>query len=318
MLDTEKVSDRYIAELPYLLGYEPTNSVVAIWLHADMTMAFAQRADIPDVENDVSNFVTIGDHNPRSAALILIYSDKSPSELWDFAINIGDTVEDNDITVQDILKVNGQEYSTFFVPKDELDSQETVKVDETVLSQVQEYHKNQEIGSDRDSLMSKYLCADEVSDDLTKLIKKLNQLIESLFDSEVKFNREYALSYFIDVYENWPDYPVEELAILAIYLHDIKVRDEVLIQINSLDKEGIEKALHIASKMFAVTPKEHSTPLYTVTAVMAWISGNGALSNMLIDRALEVTPDYNLATLIKMAVSSGLNPSLWREVISEI
>jgi hypothetical protein len=51
---------------------------------------------------------------------------------------------------------------------------------------------------------------------------------------------------------------------------------------------------------------------------MAWISGNGALSNMLIDRALETVPDYNLATLIKMAVSSGLNPSLWREVISEI
>jgi hypothetical protein len=318
MLDTEKVSDRYIAELPYLLGYEPTNSVVAIWLHADMTMAFAQRADIPDVENDVSNFVTIGDHNPRSAALILIYSDKSPSELWDFAINIGDTVEDNDITVQDILKVNGQEYSTFFVPKDELDSQETVKVDKTVLSQVQEYHKNQEIGSDRDSLMSKYLCADEVSNDLTQLIEKLNQLIDSLFDNKVKFKREYAVDKFIAAYEDWSDLSVEELGMLAIYLHDIKIRDEVLIQMNTLDKEGINRALDLASAVLAVTPKEQTTPLYTVTAVMAWINGNGALSSMLIDRALETVPDYNLATLIKMAVSSGLNPSLWREVISEI
>lgn len=311
MLDTEKVSDRYIAELPYLLGYEPTNSVVAIWLHADMTMAFAQRADIPDVENDVSNFVTIGDHNPRSAALILIYSDKSPSELWDFAINIGDTVEDNDITVQDILKVNGQEYSTFFVPKDELDSQETVKVDETVLSQVQEYHKNQEIGSDRDSLMSKYQCADDV-------YPYFDQLVDELFDSEIKLSRDDALSYFLVAYEDWPDYPVRELAPLAVYLHDIKIRDEVLIQMNTLDKEGIERALALASGILAVTPKEHSTPLYTVTAVMAWISGNGALANMLIDRALEVTPDYNLATLINMALTSGLNPSFWREAVSEI
>lgn len=318
MLDTEKVSDRYIAELPYLLGYEPTNSVVAIWLHADMTMAFAQRADIPDVENDVSNFVTIGDHNPRSAVLILIYSDKSPSELWDFAINIGDVVEDNDITVHDILKVNGQEYSTFFVPKDQLDSQETVKIDENVLSQVQEYHKNQEIGSDRDSLMFKYQCADEVSNDLTQLIEKLNQLIDSLFDSKVKFKREYAVDKFVAAYEDWSDLSVEELGMLAIYLHDIKIRDEVLIQMNTLDKDGIDRALDLASAVLAVTPKEHSTPLYTVTAIMAWINGNGALSNMLIDRALEVTPDYNLATLIKMAVSSGLNPSFWRETINEI
>jgi hypothetical protein len=318
MLDTEKVSDRYIAELPYLLGYKPTNSVVAIWLHADMTMAFAQRADISDVEQDVSNFVTIGDHNPRSAALILIYSDKSPSELWDFAINIGDVVEDNDIIVHDILKVNGQEYSTFFVPKDQLDSQETVKVDETVLSQVQGYHKNKEICSDRDSLMSKYQCADEVSNDLTQLIEKLNQLIDSLFDNKVKFKREYAVDKFVAAYEDWSDLSVEELGMLAIYLHDIKIRDEVLIQMNTLDKEGLDRALALASATLAVTPKEHSTPLYTVTAIMAWISGNGALSSTLIDRALEVTPDYNLATLIKMAVRSGLNPSLWREVISEI
>lgn len=311
MLDTQKISDRYIAELPYLLGYEPTNSVVAIWLHADMTMAFAQRADISDVEDNISNFVTIGDHNPRSAVLILIYSDKSPSELWDFAINIGDIVEDNDVTVHDILKVNGQEYSTFFVPKDQLDSQETVKVDENVLSQVQGYHKNQEIGSDRDSLMSKYQCADDV-------YPYFDQLVDELFDSEIKLSRDDALSYFLVAYEDWPDYPVRELAPLAVYLHDIKIRDEVLIQMNTLDKEGIERALALASGILAVTPKEHSTPLYTVTAVMAWISGNGALANMLIDRALEVTPDYNLATLIKMALTSGLNPSFWREAVSEI
>jgi hypothetical protein len=149
MLDTETVSERYIAELPYLMGYEPKESVVAFWLHADSTMSFAQRADIADVLNDTSNFVTVGDHNPRTAALILIYSDKTPSELWDFALELGDTIEENDITIHDILKVNGSEYSTFFLPRDDLDTQEVFTVDANVLSNIKSKYKNKEVGADR-------------------------------------------------------------------------------------------------------------------------------------------------------------------------
>ena len=303
MLDTEKVSDQFIAELPYLLGYEPKESVVAFWLHADSTMSFAQRADISDVSNDMDNFVTVGEHNPRSAALILIYSDKTPSELWDFALELGDTIEDNEVTVHDILKVNGLEYSTFFLPRDDLDTQGVFTVDANVISDIKNKYKDKEVGADRDSLMAEYECAGD------------NYQYYNEHKDETISNED-AVSNFIVAYESLPYYTVTELAPLAIYLHNIKVRDEVLIQINSLDREGIDTALRLASYVLRVTPKEHSAPIYTVTAVMAWLKGNGALANMLIDTALEATPDYNLAILIKVSLRNGLNPSHWRETIN--
>lgn len=303
MLDTEKVSDQFIAELPYLLGYEPKESVVAFWLHADSTMSFAQRADISDVSNNMENFVTVGEHNPRSAALILIYSDKTPSELWDFALELGDTIEDNEVTVHDILKVNGLEYSTFFLPRDDLDTQGVFTVDANVISDIKNKYKDKEVGADRDSLMAEYECAGD------------NYQYYNEHKDETISNED-AVSNFIVAYESLPYYTVTELAPLAIYLHNIKVRDEVLIQINSLDREGIDTALRLASYVLRVTPKEHSAPIYTVTAVMAWLKGNGALANMLIDTALEATPDYNLAILIKVSLRNGLNPSHWRETIN--
>ena len=307
MLDTQKVSDQFIAEMPYLLGYEPKESVIAVWLHADLTMSFAQRADIADVLDDTDNFVTVGEHNPRSAALILIYSDKTPSELWDFAINLGESIEDNEVTVHDILKVNGLEYSTFFVSKDNLDDQEVVAVDATVLSKVQDKYKDRSVGSDRKSLMAKYECSNSYP--------SFDEQMESIVDFSD------AVDDFVDAYEAYPDYSnadAQFLVSLSVLLHNIKVRDEILIQINSLDREGIDRAMGLASEILRVTPKEHSAPIYTVTAVMAWLKGNGALSTMLVDSALEATPDYNLAVLIKVAVSNGMNPSYWRETISEL
>ena len=307
MLDTQKISDRYIAELPYLMGYEPKESVVAFWLHADSTMSFAQRADISDVLEDTSNFVTVGDHNPRTAALILIYSDKTPSELWDFALELGDTIEENDITVFDILKVNGSEYSTFFLPRDDLDTQGVFTVDAKVISDIKNKYKDKEVGADRDSLMANYGCANSYP--------HFDERMESIVDFSD------AVDDFIDAYEAYPDYSGSDyqfLVSLSVLLHNIKVRDEILIQINSLDREGIDRAIGLASEILRVTPKEHSAPIYTVTAIMAWIKGNGALANMLIDTALEATPDYNLAIIIQVALRTGLSPSYWREVISEL
>jgi hypothetical protein len=305
MLDTETVSERYIAELPYLMGYEPKESVVAFWLHADSTMSFAQRTDISDLEQNMDYFVTVGERNPRTSALILFYSDRTPSELWDTALLLGDVIEHNDIHVHDILKVNGLEYSTFFAPQDELDSQEVLKVRPSVRHEIEDKYKDTQIVSDRDSLMSEYECA---GDNYQYYNEHKDETI-SIAD---------AVSNFIVAYESLPYYTVAELAPLAMSLHNIKVRDEVLIQINSLDKEGIDTALRLASYVLRVTPQEHSAPIYTVTAIMAWLKGNGALANMLIETALEVTPDYNLAVLINGALSIGMSPNHWKETISEL
>jgi hypothetical protein len=50
----------------------------------------------------------------------------------------------------------------------------------------------------------------------------------------------------------------------------------------------------------------------SLLAFVAWQSGNGALANVALDRALADDPCYSMARLLRQAVDSGAPPSLAR------
>jgi hypothetical protein len=45
---------------------------------------------------------------------------------------------------------------------------------------------------------------------------------------------------------------------------------------------------------------------------VAWQSGNGALANVALDRALADDPDYSMAHLLRQVISAGAPPSMAR------
>lgn len=45
---------------------------------------------------------------------------------------------------------------------------------------------------------------------------------------------------------------------------------------------------------------------------MAWQSGEGALANVALDRALADDPQYSMAVLLRQVISSGAPPSMAR------
>jgi Domain of unknown function (DUF4192) len=47
-------------------------------------------------------------------------------------------------------------------------------------------------------------------------------------------------------------------------------------------------------------------------AFVAWQSGNGALANVALDRALDDDPRYSMALLLRQVIDSGAPPSLAR------
>jgi hypothetical protein len=50
----------------------------------------------------------------------------------------------------------------------------------------------------------------------------------------------------------------------------------------------------------------------SLLAFVAWQSGNGALANVALDRALADIPQYSMALLLRQAIDSGAPPSLAR------
>lgn len=61
-------------------------------------------------------------------------------------------------------------------------------------------------------------------------------------------------------------------------------------------------------RLCAMLPDEHATAALTVLACFTWWRGNGALTRAALDRALRCQPDYRLAVLLEQMVDLAIRP----------
>lgn len=120
-----------------------------------------------------------------------------------------------------------------------------------------------------------------------------------------------------------------EVAGVALALCDVEVRDAVLSRLSApLAQRGapgndaerqVAHELDVCDRVDASAcfrlaalasyiPRQDAAPALTLVGYLAWQAGEGALANMAIGAALEATPDYSLARLVDMALSSALRP----------
>jgi len=95
-----------------------------------------------------------------------------------------------------------------------------------------------------------------------------------------------------------PDLMARHLVALA----DVGVRDLVLVQ---PERDEIEAALRYWRRLVCAAPMQLRAPAATLLAVACLQSGDGARANVALDVALAAEPDYNLAGLVAVALSSG-------------
>ncbi len=101
----------------------------------------------------------------------------------------------------------------------------------------------------------------------------------------------------------------DQLAWLAITLADLRVRDDAWAR--------MEPKFRAAHRRLWTDVVRHAREPYvpapaSLLAFTAWQSGEGALANIAIERALAADPGYSMAHLIGQAVDAGLPPSAAR------
>jgi hypothetical protein len=118
-----------------------------------------------------------------------------------------------------------------------------------------------------------------------------------------------AVQAAIAAYRNGQSISCSKLASLSVVLTRLPVRDDAWARMDPAHRHA-----HIRLWTDLV---RHTQPGYvaapaSLLAFTAWQSGNGALANIALDRALADTPGYSMAELIRQAVSAGLPPSAAR------
>ena len=101
----------------------------------------------------------------------------------------------------------------------------------------------------------------------------------------------------------------DQLAWLTVVLADLRVRDDAWAR---MDPEHRTAHLRLWTDVVRRAGQPYVPAPASLLAFTAWQSGDGALANIAIERALAADPGYSMALLLAEAVESGLPPSAAR------
>jgi hypothetical protein len=101
----------------------------------------------------------------------------------------------------------------------------------------------------------------------------------------------------------------DEVAWLGVLLVQLEVRDDALMHTDPDRLDLWRDVLRRVEPPFAAAPA-------CLTAYAAYLSGDGALANVALDRAVEVNPDYSMAALLRDIMLSGIPPARARRHVA--
>jgi Domain of unknown function (DUF4192) len=100
-----------------------------------------------------------------------------------------------------------------------------------------------------------------------------------------------------------------EIARITVALRDLRVRDDAWAR---MDPEHTDAHVRLWIDVVRRAQPGHVAAPAALLAFVAWQSGDGALANVALDRALADDPDYSMALLLRQVITAGVPPSLAR------
>ena len=92
---------------------------------------------------------------------------------------------------------------------------------------------------------------------------------------------------------------------LIVAVEDIRVRDAVLVRTPGPDAD---RAVRLWIEVVQLAPDDRLAPGATLLAAAAYQTGDGALAGLALERALGADPHYYLASLLMASLSAGIPP----------
>ena len=293
-----------VAAVPYLIGFEPSNSVVAVFMR-DSRVILTVRVD---ASSEVSQAV-------ERAALAC-----GADELAVLTYDTDETINlPGDLIVRDVIAVRGGRWRSLMCqdrtccpPEGNWISQEC-----------------------RDAVAAAFVLDGVVPlPSRAALEESFRSLEDEHFAQRVALAIEDAVVMLgaapsIDALRRWREDAADDIehtvvdclndpaaqARCVVGLQDIRVRDVVLHRMADLvELRNIGEWLRGVA---VVTPAEYAAAVYTLCAAAFWQSGDGARACLALEHACDLDPDYSLATLLFRAIQAGMPPATWRQALRD-
>ena len=100
-----------------------------------------------------------------------------------------------------------------------------------------------------------------------------------------------------------------EIARITVALRDLRIRDDAWAR---MDPAYADAHLRLWIDVVRRAQPGHVAAPAALLAFVAWQTGDGALANVALDRALADDPSYSMALLLRQVISAGAPPALAR------
>ena len=320
-----------ITAVPYILGFRPTESLVAITLK-DRRVGLTSRMDLPvpaEIERAVASLVPplLGD-GPEEVILIA-YTDTDPTALLD---QMGGAVSATGVSVRDRLVVSQDRWRSIDCTDPVCCPPEGTPLegdDETAAVASEFVGHGVAPLPDRAALTAQL--------EPGPAAERVARLLARPRPSGLPHPRIAAAIWrrLLDPSPEAAEIATQDASWAARMLRDLGVRDGICAWLTSdtlqpedlppharvllshlgdppdrtSERNAAEQAQRLRTRLIqlcALLPDSDAAPALTVLAAHSWWRGDGALARVALDRALRCEPDYRLALLLHLLLSEGI------------
>jgi hypothetical protein len=313
--------DALVAAVPYLLGFHPRESVVAVWLQ-NGRIGLTQRLDLPQTEAAHPAWLAAMWHHTMASSaheLVLVIASVEPADP-DLVALVLDRAAGSGVEVRDVLRVDAGRWWSLLCTDLECCPPEGRPVDEPTASAVAAEFTvaGRAPLASRESLEDA-LGPDQVAQALVAVAlaagpcPPAGPARESWRDERIAG----AMRVLLDGPGVGPQ-RAAAIADLLCGLADVRVRDTVLWEVSQWAPEALQGAFDHLAVVLRSAPVGHVAPVASCAAIVAWLLGDGARAHIAVDRARHDDVGYSLAQLLAASLDAGLPPAAWRECMNAL
>lgn len=302
-----------VAAVPYLMGFQPEESHVIVWITDDNQIGLTQRSDL-DVAGH-HQMIAAGVAHGFTSAVCITFSDKRPEEFTDLHFTVGDNLEAEGIDVIDLLHYSNGRYWTYCIAAHDLPTDPGFEIDEETLLTVQSRFVLSGMGvvESRQELIDAVTPSDA---NARKYGAAKRYWTERREDIGVVGARYDALAYAeMLTFEAEPS--EQDYLRVSASLEEINLRDALVYYMAQMDNDTLRDTYNVIADVCRATPRSKAAPILTLAGICGYLAGNGAVANICFDLAMDIE-EYNMAKMGSVAVNAGLPPSEFRTMLCSL
>jgi hypothetical protein len=308
----------FLAAVPYLLGFQPTNSLVLLVFHGKHVI-FQVRVDLPppDEADDLAKYLvkTTARSLPRREAAerdgpvdIAIVGYGTASKFLPLADAVRGELTRRGLPVVDILRVDDGRYWNLLCDNPGCCPPEGLPFDPgATRAAAAATFAGLVVHPDRAALAATLdpVAGPGIEPEIARALERIGRL--SGGQRGLKAAARAVVRQAFERYMNGGRFDDDEIAWLAVLLADVLVRDDTWARI--LSGPTVPEHEQIWLDVVRRVPLRYVPAPATLLALVAWRSGDGVLAVVAAERALAADRSYRLANLLLHALRRGFPPS---------